>query len=267
MHFGYWPASEVQGGSYDTKKWQHLALVFDGVDQTVTSYNNGFEVVTDSVTSTDFQLQAVPLIIGNNRQHDLQQSPGVNGEIDGVRLMAHARSHRNVCKSAFGSSCSGAIAYHPTSTQYEISMQIKDIFFLFSFEYTLYAFAIVCPPPKCTYCNFFESIFDLASLSDSHFGVFARSVLLPACTHWLVPRLCTGFVPTSMPCEAKLWAKLSVVCYWMFFFFFFALSFCHSWHIWDFSTCNISYITNILNHLSCFPHLYPSHFPELPLPQ
>lgn len=215
MHSGYWPASEVQGGSYETNKWQHLALVFDGVDQTVTSYNNGFEVVTESVTSTDFQLQAVPLIIGNNRQNNLQQSPGVNGEIDGVRLMAHARSHRNVCKSAFGSSCSGAIAYHPTSSQYEISMQIKDIFFLFSNCMRLPSFA----PQTCTVT--FLNQFLISRLSATPTLMSLQGVY--CCQHAHTGLLLGAAQGLCQPrCHARRsgqsdWPTFG--CFWMFLFF------------------------------------------------
>ena len=117
----------VHGGSYEANKWSHVALVFDGVDQTVTSYMNGFEVTTDPTTFKTFQLSNQhPLIIGNDHEDPYHTRAGIHGRIDNVRLMAHARSQRNVCKSAFGSNCGGAISYHPTSTQYELSMQIHE---------------------------------------------------------------------------------------------------------------------------------------------
>eukprot|EP00435_Cladocopium_sp_Y103_P054583 s1329_g17.t2 len=116
----------VHGGNYEQNKWFQVALVFDGVDQTVTSYMNGIEVTTESTSFNTFQLGTEhPLIIGNENE-DPSVGRGLAGLIDNVRLMAHARSQRNVCKSAFGSQCGGAISYHPTSTQYELSMQIKE---------------------------------------------------------------------------------------------------------------------------------------------
>jgi len=116
----------VQGGTYTNQEWQHLALVFDGKDHTVTTYNNGFEVTTDAMSASTFQLSAVPLAVGNRLINGGASSEGLNGQIDNFRLMAHARSQRNLCKSAFGSDCGDAISYHPTSTQYEISMQLKE---------------------------------------------------------------------------------------------------------------------------------------------
>ncbi|CAJ1460291.1 unnamed protein product [Effrenium voratum] len=116
----------VHGGHYKTREWVHLALVFDGLDQTVTSYANGVEIVTEPTSFNTFQLGTeYPLIIGNDNE-DPSVGMGLTGRIDNVRLMAHARSQRNVCKSAFGSDCGSAISYHPTSTQYELSMQIRE---------------------------------------------------------------------------------------------------------------------------------------------
>eukprot|EP00435_Cladocopium_sp_Y103_P054289 s1329_g17.t1 len=121
-----WIGQTVHGGNYEQNKWFQVALVFDGVDQTVTSYMNGIEVTTESTSFNTFQLGTEhPLIIGNENE-DPSVGRGLAGLIDNVRLMAHARSQRNVCKSAFGSQCGGAISYHPTSTQYELSMQIKE---------------------------------------------------------------------------------------------------------------------------------------------
>ena len=221
------------------------------------------------------QLQAVPLIIGNNRQNNLQQSPGVNGEIDGVRLMAHARSHRNVCKSAFGSSCSGAIAYHPTSSQYEISMQIKDIFFLFSNYRGLPSFA---PQTLNMYCNlfwinFWSRVSQRLPLWCLCKECTAASMHTLACSSAL-HRVCANL--DAMRGEAGKAIGQPLVCFGCFFFF--ALIFCSFFAFLGFSTCNniciYIYIINNLNllcgYFSCSPFLLPSfvpsHFPELPFP-
>jgi len=115
---------KVVGGTYDKNQWVHLALVFDGVDQTVTTYNNGVEVTTMPTTFNTFQLGSEPVVLGNRFWYT--GGKGLKGRIDNVRFMSHARSQRDICKSAFGSSCTDAISYHPTSSQFELGMQLKE---------------------------------------------------------------------------------------------------------------------------------------------
>jgi len=123
----------VDGGSFVQQKWIQLALVFDGVDREVISYSDGLEVARVSVPFSTYQIHAsTPILLGGSdvekvRTGSHRRRFSYNGRIDNFRLMAHARSHRNVCKSAFGSqSCDAAITYHPSSTQYELGMQIKE---------------------------------------------------------------------------------------------------------------------------------------------
>lgn len=32
---------EIEGGEYETKEWVHYALVFDGIDKSLSSYKDG----------------------------------------------------------------------------------------------------------------------------------------------------------------------------------------------------------------------------------
>lgn len=120
---------EVHGGNYEKGTWVHLAMVFDGTDRTISTYNNGELVITVQVPFTTLQLAASTMLLGHYKTENWDEGldEAAPFRIDNFRLMAHARSQRNVCKSAMGSQvCDGQISYHPTSSQYELSMQLKE---------------------------------------------------------------------------------------------------------------------------------------------
>lgn len=45
---------EVHGGNYEKGTWVHLAMVFDGTDRTISTYNNGELVITVQVDPMPF---------------------------------------------------------------------------------------------------------------------------------------------------------------------------------------------------------------------
>ena len=115
-------------------------------------------------------------------------------------------------------------------------------------------------PPKM-YCNIFDSIFDLAS--SVHRPLWCLGVYCCQHAH-------TGLLLGSAQglCQPWCHARRSGQSDWPNFPGFFRPHFVRFWvflmvisHIF-----HISYVDIFLVHLSCFPHLYPSHFPELPFP-
>lgn len=124
---GNWRVNGVQvaAGSFRNHGWTHYAVVFDGVDQSLTSFRNGVQVATVAVQFSEMQLDgSSPLIIGNAVTENFEQwGPTYRGVVDEIRLMSHARSQRNLCKAALGADCGGSISYHPTATQFQLTRQ------------------------------------------------------------------------------------------------------------------------------------------------
>eukprot|EP00927_Polykrikos_kofoidii_P071078 TRINITY_DN67410_c0_g1_i1.p1 TRINITY_DN67410_c0_g1~~TRINITY_DN67410_c0_g1_i1.p1 ORF type:complete len:901 (+),score=113.92 TRINITY_DN67410_c0_g1_i1:62-2764(+) len=121
-------------GSVQTNKWTHFAVRYDASDSAVAIFVNG-RFNTEKVlpplpagtgTVRQIALQGGKLHIGGNGD-DLMNAAApatfFSGLIDELRIFSHARSHRHICKSAFGADCLGSINYIPNGMQREASHQ------------------------------------------------------------------------------------------------------------------------------------------------